>query len=148
MDKNNLIINYNATNKTFTVKDTNGFTYVFDVKEESASITFSHGVKFNRIDEIAPTSSTSYTYISAFQLSKIFYNQELVVEFIFNTSTLGESQKVVNTTYNTPIEVAGGSPGLQTLLYFLQTGGVGNLLDVILPLYTTQLTTTNTWTKK
>lgn len=147
LDKNNLIINYDHSNKSFTIKDTKGFTYLFDVTEESSSSTYSHGVKVGGEGEIGPNSDSGYTYISAFQLSQIYYNEELVVQFNFNESTLNETQVVRNSTYNTPV-ASQDTPSLENLLYLIHHETVGNLVDVLLPQEITQITSTVVKTKK
>jgi len=144
LDKNNLIINYNETNQTFQVKDTKGFTYIFDVKEISSGETITSTIKLdNSIVDF--NSSSNLTYISAFQLSKILYNDEVVVLFSFSNHR--EAQIVRNETHNIPI-----SPDLNSLTNLIHHEQVNNSLSQIangfLPLVVKQNTTTRIETKK
>lgn len=100
LDKNNLIINYNHTSKTFEIKDTKGFRYLFDIKEISSTHSMSIAYKIDgSVNEDLIGDSTEF--ISAFQLSKIFYNQELVAEFSY--ANFEENQTTNSQTRNVPV---------------------------------------------
>jgi YD repeat-containing protein len=145
--KNNLIINYNATNQTFQIKDTKGFTYVFDVKEESSGQTITSTIKLdNTINDLVPFSNP--TYISAFQLSKILYNDEIEVLFNYNLGVLTETQIVRNETHNIPIVPT--FELLREMIHQQQQGDDtwNHIEDGFLPLEVRQNTTTTIETKK
>lgn len=113
LDKSNLIINYNHTDKTFEIKDTKGFRYVFDIKELSSSHSIIISYKID--NSISENFLGDYSnFISAFHLSKIFYNQDLVVAFDYD-NTYAEEQTVRSETHNVPV-----GPELQSLVFSQQ----------------------------
>jgi len=143
LDKNNLIIEYNPTNDTFQIQDTKGFTYVFDVKEQTTGYSITNSIEFGSNNNIGPEYNLNYDYTSAFQLSKVMYNGDTVVQFSFNTQPLYEYQNVGSETFNMPL-----MPLLETLEEVYHHGASGNFEKVILPPYVSQNSTTTIQTKK
>ncbi len=117
LDKSNLIINYNAADKTFKIRDTKGFLYVFDVKDLSTSSYFTSSQDISQNPDSTLSGGESYADVeSAFHLSKVYFNNELVLEFIYRDGYVRESQTVFNQTRNIPME-----PSLNSLLSFAHT---------------------------
>lgn len=108
LDKNNLIINYNHNHRKFMINDTKGFAYLFDIKEISNthSMSYSYKIDGSKTENLI---GDSLDYISAFQLSKIFYNGELVA--VFSYDNFEEEQTTRSETRNVPV-----LPDLQFLL--------------------------------
>jgi YD repeat-containing protein len=143
LDKNNMIITYDHTAKKFEIKDTKGFKYVFDVIEESEGITSTNSVSFDPGALVIPEHSTNYTYISAFHLSKVYYGDDLIVEFKFRTSWLDEDQIVRNQTYNTAT-----SPAASALQTLHSSSPWLNIPSIVMPVSVSQKTTSTIKTKK
>lgn len=147
MDKNNLIINYNHADKTFEIKDTKGFRYVFDIKELSTSHSISISYKID--NSVSENFLGDYSnFISAFHLSKIFYNQDLVVAFDYD-NTYTEEQTIRSETHNVPV-----IPELQSIVFSQQQevicvgGPTSYIPNGVLPLDTYTTKEVNIITKK
>lgn len=98
LDVNNDVINFNFDTKVFEIIDNQGFRYVFDILENSINNTdvlntYLDGVSVEDLDV-----DDNMQYISAFHLSKIYFDDQIVAEFYYDTFT--EVTRTVNSTYN------------------------------------------------
>lgn len=95
-----IINNYDSAYKPtgFTVFDTEGYQYIFDVFEVTQNST---AVEEQFPDSWPSSLSASKQYRSAFHLSKIYApSGELLVEFLFNVGTIIESTRLSTQTAN------------------------------------------------
>ncbi len=143
LDKNNLIINYNASAKTFEIKDTKGFTYIFDVKELSSTSTFCISTRMDNVETIS-SSEDQGNYVSAFHLSKVSYKDQSLLEFSYNDEIITEKQSTGSWTRNIPT-----LPDLNQILEAQHLSPTNPYIVAgVLPLETQQSTTISIQTKK
>ncbi|MCU7615558.1 hypothetical protein N0B16_14090, partial [Chryseobacterium sp. GMJ5] len=144
LSKDNLKISYNFSNQSFEIIDNNGLKYIFDVKEQSKSSSFNENVTFTGDSSISP--SNNYEYTSAFHLSSVSYETNILAEFLYNTDNelLIEKQGTKNTVNNVPI-----LPDLNFFINAHQQGTCeGHIPSSLLPLNSYQTTNVETKTKK
>jgi hypothetical protein len=144
LTKDNLRITYNNTTKIFEITDDKGLKYVFDVKEQSENYSFTENIPFTGTSNIS--NSYNYNYISSFHLSKVFSENNLLAEFIYNPDDelFIEKQTTINSIHNLPV-----NPGLELYIQAHQGGDCGSYIpSALLPLDSNQSNTVETKTKK
>ncbi len=139
LDVNNDVINFNFETKIFEIIDNQGFRYVFDIQENSINDldvlnNYMDGVSVPDLDV-----DDNMQYISAFHLSKIYFDDQIIAELYYDTFT--EITKTQNTTYNIikdkNVEYA-----------FKNFVNCGNLVQTILPQNVLSINTNTSQTKK
>lgn len=103
---NTITVTYSPGNTPFfTVFDDQGYEYIFDVRETTTQWTD------NRTTDLVGSlnyslSSGNVNYFSSFHLSKIYRNNLLLVDFIYNSDTeiMNENTKSYNSTSNSDFQ--------------------------------------------
>ena len=144
-----LKITYDDINKKFEIVDEKGYTFTFDIKETSSNFTFSHNQLLDPSLDFTSGSKQYNDYISAFHLSKIKFQNNLIAELMYDGNVFVEKNVRNNIVKNEPVMARDFTPvNSQTYLSIHQMGNCGNYIpNNLLPLQVSTSTTTETKSK-